>query len=64
MKHVEHLGLTPAEIHQYCDNEAAVDKCQAHPWTLKSMIQLDADIILAIHNIRRVLRTKGMTVIC
>ena len=64
LKHVEHLGLTPSEIHQYCDNEAAVDKCQAHPWTPKSMIQPDADIILAIHNIRRVLRTKGTTVTC
>ena len=64
LKHVEYLGLTPTEINQYCDNEAAVDKCRSPPWRPKAMIQADADILLAIHSIRHSLHTRGTTVTC
>ena len=64
LKHIEFLNLTPTEINHYCDNEAAVDKCQAPPWRPKAMIQADADIILAIHTIRQTLRTRGTQVTC
>ena len=67
LKHVEYLNLTPSEIHQYCDNEAAMDKCMDYLWDPKSMIQPDADILLAIHTIRRMLRmlrTRGTKVTC
>ena len=64
LKHVEYLNLTPSEIHQFCDNEAAVDQCSHPPWKPGAMLQADADVLLAIHAIRRSFQTKGTTITC
>ena len=64
LKHVEYLGMSPTEISHWCDNEAAVNKCMASPWKPSLMIQPDADILLAIHQIRRILLANGTMVIC
>lgn len=61
LKHVKLLNLTPTEIHQYCNNKAAGDKCMHQPWRPGDMIQADANIILAIHTICRTLLARGTT---
>ncbi len=64
LKHVKYLGMSPTKISHWCDNEAAVNKCMAPPWKPSLMIQPDADILLAIHQIWRTLLANGTTVIC
>lgn len=50
LKHVEYLGLTPAEITHWCDNKAAVHKSMTPFWKPSQMIIPNADILLAIHH--------------
>lgn len=64
LKHVEYLGLTPAKIHHYCDNEAAVNKSNHAPRRPSAMMQPEADILLAIHYLRQTLSCKGTSMIC
>jgi hypothetical protein len=56
--------MTPTEIAHWCDNEAAVNRCMVPPWKPLMMIQPDADILLAIHQLRSTLLANGTTVIC
>lgn len=48
LAYVTQLGINPQVIHQWCDNEAAVDQCNATYWTPGDMIRPDADILLTI----------------
>ena len=64
LKHVEFLNLTLTEIHQFSDNDAAVNHCAHPPWKPGAMIQADADILLAIHAIRCSFQTQGTTITC
>lgn len=59
LTYVTQLGINPQVIHQWCDNEAAVDQCNATYRTPGDMIRPDADILLAI----RWLRTHKMAAI-
>ena len=51
LKHIEHLGMTPTEVAQWCDNKAAVTKSESG-LTPRQMISPEADIIMAIHHLR------------
>lgn len=49
--HIRQLGVTPRELHQWCDNESAVNDSNKPLLTLGTMIKPDADILLAIHRL-------------
>ena len=51
-KHTQYLGMTPAEVEQWCDNEQAVKDTDVPIWSPAGMIGADADIILAIHHLQ------------
>ena len=53
LKHIEFLGLEPKEIDQWCDNKAAVKKCNLDTLPPKERIASEAEIILAIHYLKR-----------
>lgn len=46
--HVDQLDITPMELHQWCDNESAVNDSNKPLTTPGAMIKPDADILLAI----------------
>ena len=50
--HVCQLGITPRELHQWCDNESAVNDSNRTLNTPGAMVKSDADILLAIHHLR------------
>ena len=55
--HIEQLGIHPREgIKQWCDNKAGVEGSNARPTKMKAMIEPEADLLLAIHDLRS--RTK------
>ena len=56
LKHIEFLGLKPEEIDQWCDNKAAVTKCDLDTLPPKERIAPEADIILAIHHLKQKLK--------
>jgi len=61
--HVCQLGLTPQEIHQWCDNESAVNDSNRPLCTPGAMVKPDADILLAIHHLRTYMESR-CTILC
>ena len=51
LKHIKHLGMSPTEVAQWCNNKAAVTKSEPG-LTPCQMISPKADIIMAIHHLR------------
>ncbi|KAL7532592.1 hypothetical protein ACHAWF_004182 [Thalassiosira exigua] len=50
--HLNQLGLTPKEVFQWCDNERAVYSSNNLPHTPKEVMASDADVIMAIHDLK------------
>lgn len=53
MKHIEYLGLTPSEVRHSADNELSIVRSNEPPTHPKSLLDADADLVLAIQALRQ-----------
>jgi len=58
LKHIEYLNIPPAEIIQWCDNKQSVCSSINPPPHPSSMLEPDADLILAIHELKQSMKHK------
>ena len=52
LKQVETLPSLPQYLNQWCDNKAAVDRCNTDLYTPGSLLQPNADVLMAIRHVR------------
>lgn len=52
LSHLEYLNIMPNEVRQWCDNEQSVKSRREQLTQPTSMLNADADLVLAIHDLK------------
>ena len=58
LMYIKYLGLDPKEVQIWCDNDETVKSSDAEEVTRKDVMKSDADLVLAIHSLKKQFQTK------
>ena len=53
LKHIKLCGTEPTKVEQWCDKLRAIRSTDVEIWSPKGISKPDADIILAIHHLKK-----------